>query len=534
MTRFFEQWKTAASNDYNEFIGHSQQIETVQEELLIGLLQKNQTSQFGQEHHFEELKNYEDFCRNIPVRTYDQLQNWLQKCWNGQKQVLCAEDVLLFEPTSGTSQQNKLIPYTLSLKQEFQKAINCWLFDIMLHFPKIADGLQYWSISPMVGKNDVTAGGTKIGFESDFEYLDMSESDADSLFAVPSQIKNVNHIEQFRYITAYFLLCARNLSFISIWHPSFITLLIQTIEDNWEELIHDISDGKLSVEKKYQILFQQKLKPNPERANELQLLVEKRASFNEIWPNLQLISCWHDKHGYFEKIQTLFPQSVIQPKGLLATEGITSIPLLNDEGHVPAYTSHFLEFRDSSGTCFPIHQIETGKSYEVILTTGGGLYRYSTRDMVQVCGYFNQLPLLSFVGRMNTFDLVGEKLDEHFIQQTIGQLFINYHSKPLFWFFAPQRETQKLFYCLFIETDKPLPEHAASELDVYFRENFHYDYARTLNQLFPIRIYEIKNGLQSYIQHQTSKGMSLGNIKIHPLSKEMGWEVVFEKLITSK
>ena len=44
-------------------------------------------------------------------------------------------------------------------------------------------------------------------------------------------------------------------------------------------------------------------------------------------------------------------------------------------------------------------QVEVGKSYEVIITTVSGLYRYRLGDVVKVVGFFNNTPLLEFLYR---------------------------------------------------------------------------------------------------------------------------------------
>ena len=44
-------------------------------------------------------------------------------------------------------------------------------------------------------------------------------------------------------------------------------------------------------------------------------------------------------------------------------------------------------------------QVEVGKSYEVIITTVSGLYRYRLGDVVKVVGFYNSTPLIEFLYR---------------------------------------------------------------------------------------------------------------------------------------
>ncbi len=66
----------------------------------------------------------------------------------------------------------------------------------------------------------------------------------------------------------------------------------------------------------------------------------------DIWPYLTLISCWTSAYAktYVSDIMQYFPGVDIQGKGLLATEGIISFPLVGKNGYVLSAQSHFFEF----------------------------------------------------------------------------------------------------------------------------------------------------------------------------------------------
>ena len=107
------------------------------------------------------------------------------------------------------------------------------------------------------------------------------------------------------------------------------------------------------------------------------------------------------------KFAQLFPQVEIQPKGLLATEAIVSIPLLDSPAPALAVRSHFFEFAavdfvgggivDSRRPRLA-HELECGGRYQILVTTAGGLYRYCLGDEVEVVGSSDQCPLLRFLG----------------------------------------------------------------------------------------------------------------------------------------
>src|SRR5262249_35205246 len=152
-----------------------------------------------------------------------------------------------------------------------------------------------------------------------------------------------------------------------------------------------------------------------------------RTLYEEIWPNLQLISCW--AHGSAASalplLQCLFPNVAIQPKGVLATEAFISFPFQDGESALSA-TSHFFEFEElRAEACVRLaHQVEAGKRYVLIVTTSGGLYRYRLGDIVEVTGFVRTCPLLHFIGKEDRIvDLRGEKLNEAFVERTLSALF---------------------------------------------------------------------------------------------------------------
>ena len=68
---------------------------------------------------------------------------------------------------------------------------------------------------------------------------------------------------------------------------------------------------------------------------------------------------------------------------------VVSLPLCAHQTSVLSLQSHFFEFAPATEptdrTCLA-HELSIGKRYGVIVTTGGGLYRYRTGDIVTVEG----------------------------------------------------------------------------------------------------------------------------------------------------
>src|SRR5262249_47808944 len=143
------------------------------------------------------------------------------------------------------------------------------------------------------------------------------------------------------------------------------------------------------------------LRPMPARARQLAEVWQSQASVAErwraTWPRLALISCWADAAAALltPEVRALFPAVELQAKGLLATEGFVSFPLVDQPGAALAIRSHFFEFEEGDGArCQLAHELDRGGRYRVVLTTAGGLYRYRLEDEVEVVGFRQQCPLL--------------------------------------------------------------------------------------------------------------------------------------------
>lgn len=77
------------------------------------LMKNGSDSFFGKEHKFSAGTKYEDFAKNVPVRSYNQLNHYIERLRNGENYVLWNQKVRWFAKSSGTSSdKSKFIPIT--------------------------------------------------------------------------------------------------------------------------------------------------------------------------------------------------------------------------------------------------------------------------------------------------------------------------------------------------------------------------------------------------------------------------------------
>ena len=489
--------------------------EHVQATLLKKLLSENAASEFGKRHRFAAIKSVREYQDAVPVSSYEDLEASIERIKSGQQNVLCREPVLAFETTSGSTGATKLIPNTATLLHQFQRAIGAWMWDLYANVPGLARGSSYWCLTPLSREPEGTSGGIRIGLPNDLAYFGRwSRMWLRRTLAVPPAVAKERNLDDCLYATCLSLLRSPDLAFISIWNPSFLTLLLDFIEQHADRLLKDLSVS------------------NRKRARSLgeQRQTDGRFNAEFLWPKLRLISCWADAaaNPALSPLRESFPNVAVQGKGLLATEGVVSIPLVGHRGHCLAITSHFLEFEASAGKRPQLPQeLNRGEEYTVIITTGGGLWRYRLGDRVRVHGHIERTPLIEFIGREGGIsDLRGEKLNPLFIAEVLEQWKRAVAWKGAFAMLAPV-DAATPFYTLFV--DGTYRAQTATEvLDQLVCANSHYAYCRQLGQLGSARIFSIQSDAgASYLRRCVSLGQRAGNVKPACLHQAFGWEEVF-------
>ncbi len=526
-----------SSIKYFKFAQSINKVKKVQKKKLFTILKNNSNTKYGQKFKFGSIKSIKEFQDKVPLTNYEDYKNDIDLIIKGKKNILTKDKVILLEPSSGSTSASKLIPYTKSLKKEFQKGILPWFFNLYFKNPALLLGKAYWSISP-ASKYSIKDTKVLVGFEDDTGYFGLlNKILLDKLLIVPKELSRIHDIDAFRYTTILFLLKEKNLSFISVWHPSFLTLLLDHALKWRKNLIDDIRQGTIS---NFQIDkdIKKKFIADKKRAAELDLIFlnNKKNLFVRIWPNLKIISCWGDANAenYITEINKYFSNVKIQKKGLISTEGFISFPLENKKNSILSINSHFFEFIDRNQNVKLAHELEKNQGYSVVITTSGGFYRYQLNDLVEVVSFKKQCPLIKFIGKEDMVsDLFGEKINEKYLFKVLNQVFNKYKISPTFYFIAPEKEV-KYFYCLFLElknnNDKNLLRQITKEIEQKLIDNYNYKYCRDLGQLDFFKLFIIceEKAIDTYFDVCRSYGKKLGNIKAQLLDKNIGWSKKFK------
>lgn len=524
-------WLAGCLPEHARFTRATRRVRAEQHAVLRRVIEANAESEFGRRHGFGGIRTIDEYRQRVPIASFESFQGSIDRVAAGETQVLTRDRVTLFEPTSGSSGAGKLIPSTISLQQQFHRGIRPWIANLFLEDPQLMNGQAYWSVSPRMTKARRTAAGIPIGFEDDSAYVGgWQRRLVQAVMVSPPVANDDGDLEAFRYQTLLALLRAAKLRLISIWNPTFLLLLLDRIPEWCDALAQDLAGDRRRVSA---LLAAAAAGSAAERHHRL-------------WPELRLISCWADANAAAPAahLASRFPHARVQGKGLIATEAFVSFPLLGHDGAALAVRSHFLEFapvdaHDRVDEDAPrlADELDQGGRYAVIVTTGGGLYRYRLDDVIEVAGRIHQCPLVRFIGRHRyVSDWFGEKLNEAHVSGVLQIAFERHRIDAAFAMLACDTALGPPSYVLYIdslESDAEL-DRAAAAIDAGLRGNFHYDYARRLGQLGPVTVFRARHAAASYLSTAIGSGQRAGNIKPLALDRRDGWSERFIRLSSSE
>jgi hypothetical protein len=359
------------------------------------------------------------------------------------------------------------VPYTASGLAEFQAGLRPWLDDLFCAFPALDAGSFYWSISPACRLPRTTAAGIPVGLGGDAAYF--GEALVPAILrslAVSPEVGACSDVTEWRRQTLAQLGQRIDLAMISVWSPTFLTHLLDGFPD---------------------------------------------ADHASRWPGLAVISCWDQAASapFAQTLRDAFPGVLVQGKGLLATEGLVTIPLIGQPWPVIAPTSGYYEFRDAQGAVHGIAAVCVGADYELIITNANGFYRYAIGDRVRVHGFVGQAPTLEFIGRGSAAtDLCGEKLTEAFVMEALQPLGLRCSALGL--------DAASARYVLISDANEALPTSEAELLDRLEQglgRNPQYAYARRVGQLQPPSVLRLPQPIVRWTRLRQARGQRLGDIK---------------------
>lgn len=459
------------------------------------------------------ISSYEDFRMQVPISHYSDWKSEVESMRvnpNHPFRRVCHR----FEPTSGSTNSIKWIPYSKRFLGEINKAAAAWLYDTFTQYPDVLKGRHYWSLSWIPPEMRGTHNSNDVELFPFWQRCLLSK-----IMAVPDHVKFAKTKESCWFASLVYLVACEDLSLISIWSPTFLIQMINDILKYKLEIASTLQRGEWT-------LFNNELADTvcPQshlQANKLKLFnkISNPEQFKSLWPQLSLISSWDSStaEAWVPELKKIFPHVPIQGKGLWATEGIVTFPYQGKK--VLSLRSHFYEFRClETDRIFPSWGLQVGMSVQPIITSGSGLLRYELPDKMKVVDFIGTTPCLNFINRINSIDLVGEKIDFDTAHGIIQETNQHFGVRGL-CLIAEKRALPKPKYKLLLEEDINTTESYREVIEKYIESklcnHYHYQLSRSLGQLGPCEILTVKDSL-SVLKGFQKASIGGGN-KIEPI-----------------
>ncbi len=484
----------------------------IQDALLQGILAHHAETDFARVHRFDTIHTTADFRRQLPVADYDYFEPYLARVRKGEFNALLGDSVVhMFALTSGTTATRKYIPVTPQYLADFKRGWNLWGLRAFVDHPEV-------SLQPIVqlsGDWDEhrTEAGIPCGAVTGLTALTQKRI-VRRYYCVPACCGRIKDAAA-KYYVALRLSMSRPVGLIVAANPSTMINLARAGDAQKESLIRDVADGtlnpRLDIPREVRAELQRRLSPDPDRARELQAIVESSGTLYpyQYWPRKCLLGNWTGGSvgAYMRHYPRYYGTHPVRDVGLIASEGRMTIPMTDGSpSGVLDVTTHYFEFiPEAEGdspkpTVLAAHEVQEGGRYFILLTTSYGLYRYHIHDLVRVTGFHNRTPLIEFLSKGSHFsNLTGEKLSEYQVTHAMAEVLAELSLTLNTYSVAPCWNDEQPYYGLFLERgdlpDAMAGERLAARLDARLREtNVEYAAKRDSLRLGALRLELVRNG----------------------------------------
>lgn len=453
------------------------------EATLMKILRQNSDTEYGKQHNFSNIRSIEDFRRNVPISEYEDFAPYIERVKNGENGLLTSSKILGYSRTSGSSGVPKYIPAT---SDSLKAYVNyTWTRALALG----AEELKKQGKSYKPGRGVFLSPATNECLPNGLPCSNIAEVGARQygifypyILTIPT--KNLFDMNDGDYIyNIYrFALADEDVTFIFSVFFSINVSQMAYLQKNWQVIVDDIENGTISdtivLKPELRSQLAALVKPMPERAAYLRRQFEQgfdETLFRRIWPNLTVI-CGIGNASFKPAADYIrgFAKGIPFDFSIYgASEGLVASCYKLDNTDMQLLTDscfyEFIPLGEPESNVLTLDQLEQGKQYEILITTQAGLYRYHLKDVIEVKGFRNKCPLISFVYRKGQFfNIAGEKFSEEDARNTV-EMFEKAHGIKLdHWLFYQDDSVLPSRYSFVVESDADIDwDGCIDELEGY-------------------------------------------------------------------
>ncbi|MCJ7854957.1 GH3 auxin-responsive promoter family protein [Lachnospiraceae bacterium NSJ-143] len=498
--------------------------------LLLKIIEENKNTQYGKKYGFEYIKTIEDYIKKVPVTEYKDYEEYIAGIERGEKNVLSARETIHFALSSGSSGTPKKVPMCQEAADLFAMYTHGACFAAMDR--ELGDnwkkgrGVSLTEIRFSTGQNGFTYGAVS------GKVREKNKAYESDIYTSPLSVSYPECDMDFMYLHLRFALVEKNLSFITCTFMTAVYDTMRYLETNWQTLVNDIERGTISDSINMPASVRNELleaiSPAPERARFIEREFKKgfEGIMPRIWPDLAFVFGIGSESFriYTDRLRFFLGGVRVHYSVFSASEGIFACPIKSESDEMVLIPfSAFYEFRDinseSAGTV-TMDKVQKGRRYELIVTNLSGFYRYRMMDVVEVVDFYNGLPVIKFLYRLNqVLNIAGEKTND----STMKLVIKNFEKKTGIRFkeYTLYADTNSSpgRYIVFAEYENEISAFQAEGISVIIEEclcemNGSYAAKIRAGKLKPLVFVPLKKGAYAdYIEMMKKKGVSVNQLK---------------------
>ncbi|MGF1487097.1 MAG: GH3 auxin-responsive promoter family protein [Prochloraceae cyanobacterium] len=427
---------TSQDNALNEIFNDIANACQVQSAVLKEILDLQKDTEYGKKYDFANIKTIKQFQDKHPLTDYEHYYEIIEKISRtGDYKKLVSEPIVIFLESSGTTGKSKILLSTKTLSSKSGKIEQagtalCRKTYFQNRINKDASrGLNLANASYL----KTTPSGIPQGNAFSLALRNAplpAQKNITKLFTSPFPIFLISDFRVSFYCHLLFALIEPNLAYISSNYVSSIWELMQILEKEWKNLIQDIESGEINENLNLDVSIQEELskilKPDFERAELLKKEFKKgfKDIFPRIWPNLTYIKCITSgsMEIYVNNLKKYIGKIPLCSTNYGASESWCGINLdLKNSKPLYTITPHtaFFEFipisemEAKNPITVDLTSLKVNESYELVITTFTGLYRYRLGDIVKCVKYNFKSPVVKYLYRKGSLlNIDAEKVSE--------------------------------------------------------------------------------------------------------------------------
>ena len=467
-----------------------------QQKVFLELINQAKNTKFGKDHNFSQIKTFQDFATQVPVRDYEALKPYVDEVVAGKQNILWKGKPLYFAKTSGTTSGAKYIPLTKeSMPFHITAARNAILnYIYQTGNADFVDGkMIFLQGSPILEEKNGIKLGRLSGIVAHFvpKYLQKNRMPSWETNCIDDWEAKVNAIVEETF--------NENMTVIS-GIPSWVQMYFEKLQQKTNKPVGDIF-------KNFNLFIYGGVNYEPYRAK-FEKLIGRKVDSIELFPASE---------GFFAYQDSQQEQGML----LLLNSGIFYEFIKADEFFTENPKRH------------TIGEVALGVNYVLIISTNAGLWAYNIGDTVQFTSLKPYRIIVS--GRIKHYiSAFGEHVIGKEVEEALKQASQNTNVAINEFTVAPQitPNTGLPYHEWFIEFETEpnnLEEFALKIDNAMSQQNSYYNDLITGNVLRSVVITKVpKNGFQEYMK---SIGKLGGQNKLPRLSNDRS---IADKLIIER